>query len=164
MRGNNVSNSCGSKTNLKDKITSLPLTVLGVMLPSWDSKEQQGNKTRPRYSKHALQIRLCVWLQAHTDTVIVMQFLYSSGPRALCAALNQLRWFSGGPSTGGKQETNVMFKDRKHVQMEQFSHGLILQLHHEKNCSQRIYHSYSVCALSVLTCKYKFCSTLLHGP
>lgn len=120
------------------------------MLPSRDSKEQQGNKTRPRYSKHALQIRLCVWLQAHTDTVIVMQFLYSSGPQALCAALNQLRCLSGGPSTGGgKQETNVMFKDRKHVQMVQFSHGLVLKLHNEKNCSQCIY--ITPCALSVLT-------------
>lgn len=64
--------------------------------------------------------------QAHTDTAIVMQFLYSSGPPALCATLNQPGWLSSGPLTGGgKQETNAVFKDRKHVQMVQFSQYLL---------------------------------------
>lgn len=66
---------------------------------------------------------LCAGKSAHTDTVIVMQFLYSSGPQALCATVNQMWWLSCGPSTGGgKQETNSVSKDKNCVQMVQFLH------------------------------------------
>lgn len=73
---------------------------------------------------------ICAWVPVHTDTVIMMQFLYSSGPRALCATPNRPWWLSSGPSTGGgKQETNAVFKDRKHVQMVRFSHCLFQNSH-----------------------------------
>lgn len=111
IRENNFSNNCESITKIKDKMISLSFTVLGVMLPSLDPKEEKWNKTRPRYSMYDLQTHLCVDTSTHTDIVIVMQFLYSSGPQALCATLNQLWWLSSGPSTGGgKQEINAMFQ------------------------------------------------------
>lgn len=48
-----------------------------------------------------------------------MQFLYSSGPQALCAALNQPGWLSRGPSTSrGKQETTAAFKDGEREQVK----------------------------------------------
>lgn len=59
--------------------------VLSVM---WANSKSKGD-AKQYSSIYDLQTNVSVWLQAHTDTVIVMQFLYSSGPQALCAILNQ---------------------------------------------------------------------------
>lgn len=65
IRENNFSNNCESITKIKDKMISLSFTVLGVMLPSLDSKEEKWNKTRPRYSMYDLQTHLCVDTSTH---------------------------------------------------------------------------------------------------